>query len=402
MAIEETKDATGKTIYKADFSVTINGRRKRIRKLLPTKTDARNYERATKTDALRGTLKLKSEEPRRTFRQLKDDFIAHKATEVEKQSLAIYNATLARFLEQVGPKRRIDHVEMADLSAYLKARLAADISTPRINHELHAIMAALEYAPTCYKELRDWRAPHIKRLRDKFEGRKRVLTIEESEALLTHLQSINPDVADVFFIGTRTGARLQEIMKLQWADIIWDASSEGFEHGLTVLHATKTKSLRPIPMTEAIRSVFERRRESSKSIWVFPSPMNPKKPRYDIRKTLRAACKLAGIIYGRDIEGGMVFHDVRRTAVTNARKGRVDIETASAYFGHSIKVMLSIYSQTDPERQSAAAAVLDSAGPRMHQSGNGQSAKCPTEVSTSGTAEASGTTGTPGTKEKSA
>ncbi len=53
----------------------------------------------------------------------------------------------------------------------------------------------------------------------------------------------------------------------------------------------------------------------------------------DIRTGIIEGCKGAGNQYGR--EGGFVFHDLRHTAKTIARKAGVDKNVRMVMFGHS-------------------------------------------------------------------
>jgi integrase len=59
------------------------------------------------------------------------------------------------------------------------------------------------------------------------------------------------------------------------------------------------------------------------------------KPIRDIRDGLKNACKKAEIPYGRFQENGFIFHDLRRTAKTNARKSGVDKNVRMTCFGYS-------------------------------------------------------------------
>jgi len=44
----------------------------------------------------------------------------------------------------------------------------------------------------------------------------------------------------------------------------------------------------------------------------------------NFRKSLRTACKGAGITFGRDKSGGFVFHDMRSTVKTNMLRAGLD------------------------------------------------------------------------------
>jgi integrase len=59
------------------------------------------------------------------------------------------------------------------------------------------------------------------------------------------------------------------------------------------------------------------------------------KPVRDITDSIGAACKTAGIVYGRFEDNGFVFHDVRRGFITYARKAGVPSSVIMAITGHS-------------------------------------------------------------------
>jgi len=54
----------------------------------------------------------------------------------------------------------------------------------------------------------------------------------------------------------------------------------------------------------------------------------------DLRSELRRACKQAGVPYGRKADGGFVFHDTRRCALTNAQSAGVPDSVARMLSGH--------------------------------------------------------------------
>jgi integrase len=60
-----------------------------------------------------------------------------------------------------------------------------------------------------------------------------------------------------------------------------------------------------------------------------------KKPIKDLRDGLKRACEKADIAYGRFTEGGFIFHDLRRTFITNARKAGVTSNVTNKITGHS-------------------------------------------------------------------
>jgi hypothetical protein len=77
--------------------------------------------------------------------------------------------------------------------------------------------------------------------------------------------------------------------------------------------------------------------------------VNPKTnaPWIDIRKAFRKACKKANITYGRD--GGVIFHDLRRSFVTNARKRGIPESVVMRMSGHKTRSVFDRYNVVDEE-----------------------------------------------------
>ncbi|MFX0200087.1 MAG: hypothetical protein ACFFCW_28535 [Candidatus Hodarchaeota archaeon] len=63
----------------------------------------------------------------------------------------------------------------------------------------------------------------------------------------------------------------------------------------------------------------------------------------DFRKSLRSACKDAGITFGRDESGGVVFHDIRSTVKTNMLRAALDKAMSDVILGHSLRGMRTYY-----------------------------------------------------------
>jgi integrase len=66
-------------------------------------------------------------------------------------------------------------------------------------------------------------------------------------------------------------------------------------------------------------------------------------------KSLRTACEKAGILYGRYVKGGFVFHDLRQTFNTNMRKAGVPKSVIMEITGHSTREMFDRYNTVDME-----------------------------------------------------
>ena len=64
-------------------------------------------------------------------------------------------------------------------------------------------------------------------------------------------------------------------------------------------------------------------------------------------RSLQSACKKAEIEYGRFVEGGFIFHDLRHTFNTNMRKADIAETVIMKITGHSTREMFRRYDTVD-------------------------------------------------------
>ncbi len=62
---------------------------------------------------------------------------------------------------------------------------------------------------------------------------------------------------------------------------------------------------------------------------------------------LKTACKGAGIVWGRDVKDGFIFHDLRHTFVTGMRKAGVSKSVRMSITGHAARDMDDRYNRVD-------------------------------------------------------
>ncbi len=79
------------------------------------------------------------------------------------------------------------------------------------------------------------------------------------------------------------------------------------------------------------------------------------KPFSDIRTGLKEACKSAGVTYGKKVDGGFVFGDLRRTSKTLMARAGVDKAYRDAILGHESQDMDRHYLHPDFEKDLRAA-----------------------------------------------
>ena len=144
----------------------------------------------------------------------------------------------------------------------------------------------------------------------------------------------------IFITGYLTGMRRGEITNLTWDRV-------DLANRLIRLTAAMTKERKPktVPISKTLRSVLMQLPGRGKDGYIFKYLNNPIK---DLRTSLRTACKKANVLYGRFEEDGFIFHDLRRTWITNARKASIPRNVSMKITGHSDRGnMNSRYDQID-------------------------------------------------------
>lgn len=164
--------------------------------------------------------------------------------------------------------------------------------------------------------------------------RKRALSIQEAKQLL---ETAPPYLRAMLVVALHTGMRLSEIRLLNWSHIDRKA-------GMIRLpgEITKTKRARSVPLTAPVLTELE---SLPRHLHGFVITYNghPLSSIGAVRHSMRSTCKLAGVAYGRMAEGGIIFHDTRRTAKTNMVKAGVNKVYRDLILGHSLQGMDAHY-----------------------------------------------------------
>ncbi|PYM27637.1 MAG: hypothetical protein DMD78_01625 [Candidatus Rokuibacteriota bacterium] len=195
-------------------------------------------------------------------------------------------------------------------------RLAEGYANASVNRELAALKRAFHLA---VEQERLSSAPVIKMLTEAppWQG---FVEPGDFEMIVRHL----PDhLRDFARFGYRTGTRKAEIGKLTWADVDRDAGKITFRHE----HA-KNGQPRVIPLVGELYAIIERRWEARKlGSQICPLVFHRKGQAIrTFRKARATACSAAGHV-------GLLFHDLRRSAVRNLVGAGVDQVTAMKISG---------------------------------------------------------------------
>jgi len=187
-----------------------------------------------------------------------------------------------------------------------------------------------------------------KLLKQNANARDRVLSTSEFDSLLANAEThIRPILLTAYWTGLRKG----EILKLTWNKV-------DLKKRLITLEAedTKTREPRKAPIPEPLHDALCSMPRAIHDNHVF---LYKGKPIKDIITSLKTACKKAGIVWGKNKEGGFIFHDLRHTANDNMREAGIDQLVRMHITGHKTDVMDRRYSHVKSRELHQAADRLN-------------------------------------------
>jgi len=288
-------------------------------------------------------------ESRMTFKELTDWYLS-----LEKvKALSSYwrvELALKNFNEVFGDML-IEDIRPVDIENYQMRRRAEGKANATIDQETGAartaIIKAFDNGLIGAEPLRTFKKVK-KLLKGNANARDRVLTKDEYERLYEAAAGyLKPIIAVAYYTGMRRG----EILPLTWDRIDLKAK---------VIHLreedTKDNEPRDIPICQDLFEILDKIPRALHSNRVF---RYRGKPVNDVRGGLRAACKKAGIEYGRFKEAGLTFHDLRHTFNTNMRKAGVPESVIMSITGHSTRQMFDRYNSIDSGDKQKAVETLE-------------------------------------------
>ena len=158
--------------------------------------------------------------------------------------------------------------------------------------------------------------------------------------------------ADIIRLLLLTGCRRGEILKLKWSEVDGD-----------VLNLADAKTgPRRVWLSEAAQAIIARQPHMG-SNYVFPSPIDPSRPRSTHLGLWYRARKEAGI---EDVR----LHDLRHTVASQAVARGVALSTVARMLGHSNPRMTLRYAHVSDREVEAAAERIGTAIARAMQAGD--------------------------------
>ena len=207
-----------------------------------------------------------------------------------------------------------------------------------INRKLSLLRRAFQLGYERRPQLVD-RIPPIKKLREN-NIRKGFISPEQYHALLAELpEHLRGITCIAYHVANRKG----ELFRLEWSDIELDGSPPVFTlwPGETKNNDGRTLPILEGEMLETLRALKQRRDEKwPKVTRVFLNAEGKPLAYHMMRKGWEEACARAGV-------PGLLFHDLRRSAVRNLRRAGVSQKVAREFSGHKTDAVFDRYNITD-------------------------------------------------------
>jgi len=169
----------------------------------------------------------------------------------------------------------------------------------------------------------------------------------------------NDIIRDLILLALLTGARRSNVCAMHWREIDLKA-------GVWKIKRTKNGEPQTIPLCPEAVAILEARQTTTANGFVFPGTGKTGHIA-EPRKGFARVMERAGIPHGRDVENGMVLHDLRRTLGSWQARTGASLAIIGKSLNHKSQQATAIYARLDldPVRQSvntATAAMFEAAG----------------------------------------
>lgn len=352
-ALYELKSGPHKGDWRGRYTATDPTSRRKVRRYVSghTRAEANRKLRAAMADSAKATRAADSP----TLDWWAARWLATSAQRVRPATIRSYRQTMTRHvLPDLGawPLADLRPSDVERWTASLSARGLAPSSVALCRRVLAACLADAE---------RDGRVTrNVARLSHapKVEGttRRRALTAAEARALL-ELARDDPDAGLLVSLALGTGARVGELLALDWSDI-------DLEAGIVTIRGSRSRSgVGPTKSAKGRRTVAlppfvldalarEARRSGPVVATSDGRPLIPERA----GERWRALRKRAGL-------DGLRFHDLRGTFATLALGAGIPVKALADVLGHDPSVLLRSYAgPIEGGRAAVASAIGDALG----------------------------------------
>jgi len=336
-------------IYWIDF---YDQNRKRIQESSqsPHRRDAESLYTLRKSEALRGIYK---QPVKISLGEFGERYMEH--AKANKRSWLRDEQMLNHLCAYFGKERTLAEVTPMEIEGY-KLQRRGKVADSTVNRELALLKRMFNLAITWDLFLGLNPVRKVKFFRE-FNTGLRVLSPQEEEKLL---QNAIPYLQDLIRFALNTGLRIGEIFSLRWSNV-------DLKKGILSVFASKTQTIREIPINSETRNVLEAWWLGKKNEGVFYNPQTGK-PFVDLKTGFALACRKAGIV-------DVTWHTLRHTFASRLVNSGVDIVTVKELLGHSSISVTMRYAHTNIDSKRAAVEKLEGFGdnlvtvcPNVHQS----------------------------------
>jgi integrase len=272
-----------------------------------------------------------------TFDKAKAAYLIWMQTNCRPRTQRVYRQALDR-LAQSFEGKRLSQISAFDIERHKHRRVEAGARVVA-NREVSRLRALFNAAIKW--ELYEGKNPAAGvRPVEESEGRLRFLEYAEEAQLL---KVAPPIVQDIIVLGVNTGIRISaEGLGLQWADV-------DFSRNLLSVSAAYAKNgqTRTIPLNSRAREVLARRKEQSRSAFVFSKTNG--QPYRSMDKHLAKAVRQAGLS-----GTGISLHSLRHTFASRLVMSGADLRTIQECGGWADLSLVQRYSHLSASHKTSA------------------------------------------------
>lgn len=340
-AIYQRKTKRGKARWYLDYRDADGRRVQKVATHAITKEEAALALREEVARAFDREYSIKRKKEKMRFKEFAEiylrDYSMVKKRAWERSDKVYLHANLVPYFGNIELTKIDTHL----IERFIAKRLESKVKKSTINRDLTCMKKMFNKAVD-WDYLRENPANKVKMFSEKDNRRDRILSEEEETRLLKtssrHLKSI-------LVVALNTGARMGEILNLQWTQIDFKAMRIKVEK-------TKSGKIRFINVNVPLfKELLKLKRINGQNPYVF---FNPKtgKPLTSVKTAFKAACRRAGI-------KGLRMHDMRRSFATRLLQKGADIETVRSLLGHRSILTTQRYTHTDDDRKKRAVELLN-------------------------------------------
>jgi len=280
-------------------------------------------------------------------------FVVHGTTHKSASSLKRDHGILRKYLFPVFASRFLDSIKNYEVQEWFSALKQRSSLSPKSCNDVLGLFKKILKDGVYWGFIERSPAEYIKKLKIS-EKEYTCWSVEDAQLYLGYWQSknITPRIAWIVYVALYTGMRRGELLSLKWESIDLNSDmllvkSSYCRIKKQVKQETKSKKIRYIPLSKALKKILEQLRKiTGASGFVCPF-IHP-----DLyNKEFKKSSQQAGLKLIR-------FHDLRHTFASNFLMGGGNIYDLQKILGHSTIQMTERYLHLVPSHLKGKTEVL--------------------------------------------